>query len=365
MSNEVKSFFIIVSTIIGLGVFALPYTFAQSGYFFLFWLIFWFFAFFVLHLIWGEILLQTKENHNLPGLAAIYLKPWLKNVVWFSDFFGLLGVFLIYFIALVKFWQIIFPNLDSLIVKLFFALFNIYFIIRDISLFAKFETILGLTIGFIFILISFSLFPYFNFENIKTTLSQNQKPFLSYGVILFALSGTSALPLVYDLIGKNKKSYFRVNFYALLFIVLVYLLYVFSVNGVLGVNVSEESLASLANYFSKIFLIIAIVLVTLNIVFVDMAFYLKRGLILDYGLSNKIANLVTALAIFFLIFWQSGEIIPIIDFISSIFLGFNLLITCFIYLTLKEKTYFKIPTFLVIFLIIIFSLGIIYGILPK
>lgn len=365
ISNEIKSFFIIVSTIIGLGVFALPYVFFKSGYFFIFWLFFWFGAFFVLHLIWGEILLQSKENHNLPGLASIYLSPKIKHLVWFSDFFGLLGVFLVYFIALVKFWHLIFPMADPFFIKLIFALFNVYFLFKNFNIFANLETVLGLAIGFIFILISLNLLPSFNFENVKITFNQGFEPFLPYGVILFALAGTSALPLVYDLIGKNKKSYLKVNFFSLLFIIILYLIYVFSVIGTVGVGVSEESLKSLTSYLPKLFLILAIVLVTLNIMFVDMAFYLKRGLIFDYNFSPKMANFLITISIFILIFLRANEIVPVINFISSIFLGFNLLITCLIYLNLKEKLYFKISKYLVIILILVFSFGIVYELLPK
>lgn len=365
ISNETRSFFIIVSTIIGLGVFALPYIFVKSGYFFIFWLFFWFLAFFILHLIWGEILLQSKENHNLPGLASVYLTPKLKHLVWFSDFFGLLGVFLVYFIALVKFWHLIFPEVSPFFIKLIFAFFNIYFILKDVSIFAKLETALGLAIGLIFVLISFNLLPSFDFNNIKIALSQGSEPILPYGVILFALAGTSALPLVYDLIGKNKKSYLKINFYSLLFIVILYLIYVFSVVGSVGFGVSEESLESLVPYLPKLFLILAIVLVTLNITFVDMAFYLKRGLIFDYNLSPKVANFLVTLSVFLLIFLRANEIIPIINFVSSIFLGFNLLVTCLIYLNLKEKLYFKISKYLVIILILVFVFGIVYELLPK
>ena len=53
ISNELKAYFVIVSTIIGLGIFVLPYSFWQSGYYFFFWLIFWVFAFLILHLIFG------------------------------------------------------------------------------------------------------------------------------------------------------------------------------------------------------------------------------------------------------------------------------------------------------------------------
>ncbi|MCS7200677.1 MAG: GerAB/ArcD/ProY family transporter [Patescibacteria group bacterium] len=365
MSNEVKSFFIIVSTIIGLGVFTLPDTFAKSGYFFLIWLVFWFFAFLILHLMWGEILLQTEEKHNLPGLTSIYLDPRLKHIVWLFDFLGLMGVFLVYFIFLVKFWQLILPDLSPFWLKLAFALFNIYFIIKDISIFSKFEVILGLAIGIIFLTISIFLLPHFKFDNIMSILDQGREPFLPYGIILFALSGTSALPIVYDLIGKNRTSYLKVNFYSLLFVTAIYFLYVFSVSGVLGISASEESLQSLSSHLPKLFLIITIILVTLNITFIDMAFYLKRGLIFDYQLSPKLANFIIALSTLSLIFWQIDNLIYLIDFISSFFLAFNLLIACLIYLKLKKRLFFNFPKVAVTFLILVFLSGIIWHIFVR
>ena len=50
MNNELKAYFIIVSTIVGLGIFSLPYVFWYSGFYFLFWL------FFIFQWIWPNLL---------------------------------------------------------------------------------------------------------------------------------------------------------------------------------------------------------------------------------------------------------------------------------------------------------------------
>lgn len=359
--NELKAFFIILSTIIGLGVFVLPYTFANSGYYFFIWLFLILTIFLIFHLIWGEIIFQTKDKHNLPGLASIYIHPKLKHIVWFFDYFGMIGVFLIYFIALAKFWSLILP-INSFVIKFLFALFNLYFLFKNLQIFSRFEMALSLGIIFIFLGISFNLLPYFEFQNIKNAFFNTQEKILPYGILLFSFSGVSALPLVYDLIGKNKKIYFKVNFYSLLGITCLYLIYIFSVVGVLGLKVSEESLQALSPYLSKLFLLLAVVLVTLNITFVDMAYYLKRGLIYDYKLSSKIANIILAFSIIPLIFLESQNLIKLISLISEIFIGFNFLITTLIYLKIKNKEYFKLPKFLIIIISIILFLGIIHGI---
>jgi hypothetical protein len=365
LSNELKAYFIIVSTIIGLGIFYLPYTFWQSGYYFLFWIIFLFFIFLILHLMLGEILMQTQEKYNLPGLASIYLHPLMKNFVWFFDYFGMLGVFLIYFNSLVEFWHIILPNLNQLFLKILFALFNIFFIFKDIRIFSKMEAVLTIGIFLIAFSIIFLLLPNFNFSYLNTAIRNNFQPFLPYSVLLFALSGTSALPIVCDLIGKNKKSFFKINFFGILTIVLIYIIYSVVAIGVLGEKVSEESLKSLAPYFPQIFLIFAIIFVTLNITFVDMAFYLKRGLINDYKFSPEFANWILFISIIPLTLIGHNSLIAIIDLTSSIFLGFNLFIIGLIYLKLKKKEYFKIPNFVVLILISVFIFGIIWFILDK
>ncbi len=363
-NDNLKAYFVIFSTIIGLGIFVLPYTFFQSGYYFLFWLVFLFFAFFVLHLIYGEILLQTKEKHNLPGLAGLYLHPSAKHLVWFFDFFGMLGVFLIYFIALAKFWSLILP-ISPLIVKFVFALINLYFILKDIRIFAQMETILSLGIFIVFLFIILMLLPNFDFSNIKLAIQNTKEPILPYGILLFAFSGTSAIPIVIDLIGKNKKYFLKINFYALLSIVILYLIYTLVVVGFLDGKVSEESLQSLAPYLPKAFLLFAVIFVTLNITFVDMAFYLKRGLAYDYNLKPRIINLIMTFSILPLTFFESLSLVPLIGLISEIFLGFNLLILSLIYLKLPKKEYFNLPNLLTIFLALFFLVGIIYGILPK
>lgn len=364
ISESFKAYFIIVSTIIGLGIFVLPYTFWQSGYYFIFWALFLTILFFILHLIFGEILLQTKEKHNLPGLAGIYLHPLAKHLVWIFDFFGMLGVFLIYFIALAKFWTLILP-INPLFIKIAFALFNLFFIFKDIRLFSQIETFLSIGIFIVFFLIILIIAPQFNLENFKLALKNNFQPLLPYGIIIFALSGTSAIPFVVDLVGKNKKVFWKVNLFALITIILLYFIYAFVVAGFLGSNITEESLQGLSSYLPKFFLFLAVIFVTLNITFIDMAFYLKRGLNYDYGLSPKIINFIMFFSILPLAFFEPLNLISLIDLISEIFLGFNLFILCLIYLKLPKKEYFQLPKLLVIFITLIFLLGIIYGILFK
>jgi len=360
-----KSYFILVSTILGLGVFLLPYTFFQSGYYFLFWLIFWFIAFLILHLIFGEILLQTPSRHNLPGLSGIYLHKHAKHIVWFFDYFGMMGIFLIYFYFIKDIWPAFF-GINPLLAKMLFAIFNLYFILRDIKIFAKMETFLTISIISLFFVIIIFLLPNVDLSNIEKAFSNSSKPFLPYGIILFAFSGISALPVIVDLIGKNRKSYFMVNLFSLLTIGFLYLIFSLVVVGFIGSKIGDKISSGFLDHLPRWLIFLSVFLITLNITFVDMAFYLKRGLIYDYQLDKKIVNWIMVFSILFLVFFEPFEnLIDLVDFVSSIFLGFNLIVISLIYLKLKEKKYFKFSNLLVISLLVIFYLGIIYEILQR
>jgi len=361
ISKEIESIFIFLSTIIGLGVFVLPYALLKGGFWFIFWFIFSFISFFIIHLLFAEIIFQTKENYNLPGLAGLYLHKDLKNVVWILDFFGMLGVFLIYLLAFERFWSVVLGEYTTL-AKIIFTLFNLYFISKNLKIFAQFETVLGLSIILFFIFISFWFSFHINFSHLSLIFQGKKDFFLPYGVLLFSFSGTSAVPLVLDLLGRNKEKFIKVNLISLALVSLIYLFYSFSTLGFLGLNISETSLESFRSFMPLPLFLVILLLVTFNIMLIDLAFYLKRGLIFDYGFSQTRANLILIFSILLLLFISSDSLVKIISVISEVFLGFNLLILNLIYLKLKEKKYFKLNSFLIFFISFIYFLGILHGI---
>ena len=81
MTNFLNSVFLITSTIIGLGVFILPYTLAKSGIYYWFWFLIVPVLIFFVHLVYSEIIFQIEEKHNLPGLSARILGRNWKNFV--------------------------------------------------------------------------------------------------------------------------------------------------------------------------------------------------------------------------------------------------------------------------------------------
>ena len=106
----------LIGTIIGAGVFGIPYVMAKSGIIFcLFYFLILGAAALFLHLFFGEIVLRTKKKHRLIGYTEKYLGGRAKILVSFSTIIGTIGALLAYIILGGNFLKIIFPaSLSSL-----------------------------------------------------------------------------------------------------------------------------------------------------------------------------------------------------------------------------------------------------------
>ena len=148
----------VAGTIIGVGLFSLPYITSKVG----FWVML--FYFFILAsvmiavaLIYCEISLRTKGLHRLPGYAEKYLGPWGKRIAFITTSLGLMGAILAYLIIggqfLNSFLGPVFGSSNLIYTLIFFSdgAFLIFFGIKSI---AKTE-LLGLGLFFAVLLIIF------------------------------------------------------------------------------------------------------------------------------------------------------------------------------------------------------------------
>ena len=91
-----KEFFyataVLIGTIVGAGMFGIPYVVAQSG--FLIGVIFLLLltgVSLLIHLIYGEIVCRTKKKHRLVGYAEHYLGKCRKKIITISVLTGFYG----------------------------------------------------------------------------------------------------------------------------------------------------------------------------------------------------------------------------------------------------------------------------------
>ncbi|MCL5257942.1 MAG: hypothetical protein M1505_01790 [Patescibacteria group bacterium] len=353
--------FLIVSTIVGLGVFILPYAAGQAGLYFWFWLSLLAAAIYLLHLAYAEIIFYVGQKHNLPSLAGRLIRPSLKLPVWLSDYIGVELTALIFLVALAKFIALIIP-VDPFLIKL--ATFVLIGLGLGFSInpLAKIEGWLTIFLIGLFIFVGIYLLSNFNLANLNFNFGQ---PLSSFGIILFSLTGYSSLQLVYDLIGRDARAFKKINLTALLLVFLIYVFYVLTVAGAFGPRISDDSLTSFSFYLPKLFLLGAVLLGVLNILttFIVLVFYIERGLIADFNFQKISAWFVSVLPIYAFIFFPIEKIAGLAGFVGSFFIGLNLIVIFLIYLKLPEVKYFHLDKRLVWLLIALFGFGVIQALI--
>lgn len=250
----IKGIGMMVGLIIGAGVFALPYAFAQAG---LFWgsvhLIVAFVIVYFLHQWYGEVAFYTKGKHRFVGFVEIYLgkkAKFFSALTTLGAYYGSLlvyalmgGIFLANFTSLFNGQTVLFTTL------LFFAAGGLAALFK-VSKIAEINFFLTLPIfGFIIYLLFFS-FPYIKAENFFSAgnLLSNKNWFLPYGIWLFSLTGFSAIPPTRDIFANfGIKNFRRVVSISLFLAAIIYVVFIFSILGVSGSFTTEDAFSGIRN----------------------------------------------------------------------------------------------------------------------
>ncbi len=221
---------LLAGTIIGAGIFSLPYFFNLLG---LFWgivyLIFFMFFYYFVHLMYLKVLSLEKEEHQIFYLLHKYFSFKKANFISFLIFLELIFVMLVYLVLAPIFLNIIFKNSNFLFLVLLFWLFSSIFIFLKIK-FLGYADLLGIFSIFIII---FSLLIYgFNkplFLNFFNKI-ELEHFFLPLGPILFSFAGRPALNKVYEIYKTKRNFSLKMAVFCGTFLpLLVYLTFVFSV----------------------------------------------------------------------------------------------------------------------------------------
>jgi len=179
----------LLGTILGAGIFGVPFVFAAAG----FWvgslmLALLAIVMVLIHLMYAEVVERTEGRHRLIGYSNIYFGDKVRNIISASVMVSIFGTLVIYFLLANKFLSILFGsylNPFPLFWGLVFWSFMAVGVIRGIKTIARMEvimvTILLVTLGAIF----FRGIPVFNLANLSGFDISNI--FLPFGVILFSL----------------------------------------------------------------------------------------------------------------------------------------------------------------------------------
>lgn len=239
-----------IASIIGAGMFALPFVFQKSGLVpAILYLGFFGIIAALIHLIYADIVLRTRETrHQFPGYIRQYLGGTVGVFSGALAFVTLLFTLTAYLVLSVSFLQIIAPSLSPLIALFLFWLLStlvIFVNVKNTALFDTVTTTITLAaIGIIFyywgttVPFDATTFPLFN----------AQHALLPFGPVLFSFLGFSAIPPLVAYVRKESVPFTTMKKAIVVGSVipaLFYFLFVVSVWG-MSVAVSPDSVSGLA-----------------------------------------------------------------------------------------------------------------------
>ena len=352
-------------TIIGVGLFALPYITLQVG----FWTILAYFFILgtivsVIHLFFGELALLTPDHKRLPGFAKIYLGKKGERFVYLTSTISLLGALLAYLIVGGEFlFELVSPYLGGSILfwTFFYVVLGSFLIFFDTKLIEKIE-FWGLILFLAVLLLIFSKgITLIKLQNIFIGKPTFKNWFLPYGPILFSLWGAALIPEIEEILGKKKNLLVKIIPVSILIPVLVYLFFILIILGITGAKTTESALISLksilGNGIVKLSLFFGII--TTFTSFLTLGLTIKKILWYDLGLKKHFAWGITSFLPLFLFSVGIKKFIPVVSFVGGIMLGIEGVLIMIMYLRAFKENLSNVKKVFVFSLIFFLVLGII------
>jgi len=365
-----KTFFYPVATltgtIIGVGLFALPYItskvgfWVMSGYFLVLG-----FLVILIHLFFGELALKTPDLKRFPGFAKYHLGNWGEKIALSSNILGIFGAILAYLIVGGEFLtELLGPIFGggNLIWTLVYFSFGALLIFLGIKIIAKIE-LWGLILFFLVLFLIFlrgkslihieNLFP--NFSNFGFRISDF---FLPYGPIIFSLWGASLIPEVEEMLKEKKESLKKVIIISILISILVYLFFIYLILGITGSQTTESALTGLRNFLGDGIVSLAFFfgILTTFTSFIALGLTLKKILWYDLKIDKNLAGAITCFLPLILFLAGFKHFIPVINFVGAIMLGIDGILILLMFKKIKPQNLLIYPLILILLGAIVYEI---------
>ena len=327
-------------TIIGVGLFGLPFVTVKAG---IIPVLFYFFLLggliLISHLVYGEISLRTKKPHRLPGYAKIYLGKKAGYLSVISNAIGLFGANLAYIIIGGSFLaNLALPLFGGYVLAyiLIYALSGAFLIYLGSKTIARSEFFSLIIFFGILLFIVIKSRPSINLNSYYLFNAKNL--FLPYGVILFSLGGISVIPEIREVLGERIKLLKNVIIVGTLIPILTYLIFIYAVVGVSGAQTTTDALTGLKEILGPNIILAGYFfgLLTTFTSYLTIGLTLKKIFWYDLNFSHFNAWVIACFIPIILYFLGLNDFIKIIGFAGAVALGVDAIITFLIYLAAKK-----------------------------
>ncbi len=364
---------VLAETIIGAGMFALPFVFFKAGLVFGLFYLFFFSAIFALtHLMYADVILRTRENHRFAGYAGIYLGRfgfWLTAVITILGGIFALTIYLILSASFIGLALPLTPDIYKILIFWLFCSIAVFWRINRLTI-SEFLILLG-SLAIVLILLFFGL------KNFNEALSETPLFNFSYvlaplGAVFFSMGGRVAVPAVLGYFRNNGEKIVEAKkpiIFGSFFPAFVYVLFVLGILGLSG-NVSEDSVSGIVGGTPLFILLILGLLgiVSLFSTYIVIGRDIKKSLEHDFKFPQIFSGLAVAVTPLILYFLGLRNFMELVGFAGGIFVGLDNIILILIWQKAVKtessvRILNKINPAIIYFLFLVFTGGIIYTLL--
>jgi tyrosine-specific transport protein len=366
---------VIVGSMVGVGIFGLPFAFAKAG----FWLGIGLLVVIgaetlLIDSMYGEVVLRTHAKHQLTGYAKKYLGRGFQRVVFFAAVLTGYAALLAYIIIAGDF-------LNTLLSSFFFiplpAYSIIFFAFVSLAVLAGLKTVSWLetifTGFFITIIVLFFAGDISHINPINFQGHMTSNAYLPYGVLLFAFGGLLAIPISRELLVGQERKFRRAITTGLLIVSLLYALFVVAVVGVSGGATSQDAISGLFEFVGPR---ISLLGAAFGITAVSTSFMmLASGLVEVFHFDFRIRSLKAWLLVVVppLLFFLAGlrTFVDIISLAGGVALGIEHLVIVLLYAKVKKhgdripEYSLGIPNWLLYIIMAVLATGIVYYLVMR
>ncbi len=338
--NYLRAIGTLVGTIIGVGIFSIPFVVSKAGIMPLLILLpLLGFAQHLFHKFYAEIILADGEMHRLPGYVAKYFGENSRNIVLIivliASYGGLLAYIIIGGIFTHSLLEPIWGGSPFIYSSVLFLL-GALIVFFGLKLIAGVELYLSVLMVLAIGLLSWRSFNYVDLSNYS--LIDWRYVFLPYGPIFFSVVGDAAIPEVCRLLGNDKKKIKNVIRWGTFIPVAVTLLFVVAALGVTGVNTTPDTLIGLRSFLSPALISVALILGLLAVFtsFLTLAQATKEIFVWDFKIKREVAWFLALIPPYLLYLIGLHNLTSVVSFTGSVMGGILGIILIWLFFKVKN-----------------------------
>lgn len=330
----------LIGAVIGVGIFGIPYVFAQAGV-----------GIGLVHLIvlgivnllmllaYVDIVVNANGHHRLVGNVQQYLGDhwgWLMTIALFFSSWGAMVAYVI--IGGEFLYAILSPIIGGTIFgfQMIFAVTFSLLLIGGLSMISRLEVAFVFALIIMLLLIMIGALPHADVSNLMEW--NTESAFVPFGVVLFAFGGLAVLPEMKEILGRHKRLLRRSVVWGFGSVTLVYALFAMVVVSVTGGATTPEAILGLGEVMGDWAVTLGSVIgfVAVGTSFLILGVQIMDSLMYDYKRRYWLAWLCAAGVPFVVFLLGARDFIDVIGFTGGVLAALVGLIMIRMYLKAKR-----------------------------